>query len=422
MPEKSRLHGVMNRVAGILSVVAAVTTGCGARSGLFIEGAPLGSSPGGSGPPPAAGADLGSDEGRDSAAHAVVDGCPAERCVSIEAVSAGGQFACALLSGGTVDCWGYNDVGQLGNGTETNSAVPVPVSGLANVTAISAGSIFACALLAGGTVECWGDNATGAATEQFLNAPAGSVVPVPIRGLAGVTAISAGADAACALLSGGTVECWGSNSSGQLGNGTTTGGGPTPVAVPGIAKATAISVGVYAACALLSGGTVECWGSNPFYGGAPGTGVTVPIAVSGPPGVTAISVGANDMCELAAGGIVECLGSSAGTGSVVIGAGATAISDGNGAGCAVVAENNVECWGSGADGLLGNGTATGSIIPVPISGLMGATAVSVGGDLACALLAGSTVECWGDSIFGQLGNGTATTTLPPLSPPVRVVF
>jgi len=204
------------------------------------------------------------------------------------AVSVGTDVACALMSGGTVECWGYNLSGELGNGTTTNASTPVAVTGLTGATAISVGGNSACALLSGGTVECWGDNSYAELGNGARSGPetcyAGqscSTIPVAVSGLVGATAVSVGIDSACALLSGGTVECWGDNGAGELGNGTTTGpdicclesetdGGcrsatacsTTPVAVTGLAGATTVSVGSYSVCALLSGGSVQCWGLN----------------------------------------------------------------------------------------------------------------------------------------------------------------
>lgn len=227
--------------------------------------------------------------------------------------------SCALLTGGTVECWGYNGEGELGDGTTTTSSTPVAVTGLSGVTAISSGGSSTCALLSGGGVECWGDNEYG---ELGNGTTTNSSTPVAVSGLNSATAISVGGyQSACALLSNGTVECWGWNNYGQLGNGTTTGPdtcntsyacSTTPVAVSGLTGATAVSVGVASACALVTGGTVQCWGDN-SQGGELGNGTTTssttPVAVSSLSGVTAISVGNNySACALLSGGTVECWG------------------------------------------------------------------------------------------------------------------
>ena len=232
----------------------------------------------------------------------------------VTGIAAGQRFACALLSGGTVDCWGSSFYGQLGNGTSTGSTTPVAVSGLSGATAISAMGDFACALLPGGTVECWGDNEWGQLGDgtstgpQTCGPPSGSrscsMTPVAVSGLSGVTAIAAGGAHACALLSGGTVDCWGANFFGQLGSGTSSGPetcngmacSTTPVAVPGLSGVRAIAAGGSESCALLTGGTIECWGDNTFgelgigtstgpqkcmYGNMPSPCSPTPVKVSG---------------------------------------------------------------------------------------------------------------------------------------------
>ena len=313
----------------------------------------------------------------------------------VTAISVGGDagFACALLAGGTVECWGDNEYGELGNGsTASNSPTPVAVSGLTGVIAISAGEYDACALLMGGTVECWGDNeygelGNGAATgPETCSGYACSTTPVAISGLTGVTAISAGAGAsACAVLTGGTVMCWGDNYGGQLGNGTT---GPLTcdgepcskvAAISGLTGVTAVSSGDYSACALLTGGMVKCWGDN--TNGELGNGSSTGAATCG-------------------------FGPCATTPVATSLTGVTAVSTGVRAACALLTNGTVDCWGWNEFGQLGDGTKTGpdtcggdacSAVPVAVTGLTGVTAISVSeaGEGACALLSAGTVECWG---------------------------
>ena len=255
-----------------------------------------------------------------------------------DAITAGYEHTCAVLSGGTVQCWGNNSYGQLGDGTTTDSNVPVSVTGLIGVTAITAGLDHTCALLSAGTVHCWGWNADGElgngtnAGPQTCGASACSTVPVSVGGLTGVTAISAGYDLTCAVLSGGTVQCWGTNTDGQLGNGTNTDSN-VPVSVTGLTGVTAISAG--ATCALLSAGTVQCWGYNKYgqLGNGTNTGSNVPVSVTGLTGVTAISAGYAKHA------------------------------------CALVSDKAIQCWGDNEYGQLGNGTNTKSNVPVSVSGL-----------------------------------------------------
>jgi alpha-tubulin suppressor-like RCC1 family protein len=344
----------------------------------------------------------------------------ADAATAVE-VSAGDNDTCALLAGDSVDCWGNDEFGQLGDGTTTSSATPVPVSGLGNVIQVSAGGFHTCALLAGGTVECWGDNKFGQLGDGTTT---GSLTPVAVSGLAGVTTISAGLIHTCALLAGGSVDCWGDNGFGQLGDGTMT-SSSTPVAVSGLANAVRISGGSSHACALLATGTVECWGENGFgqLGDGTKTKSSTPVPVSGLGDAGAISVGGNYSCAIQGeAGEVECWGQLNPEGEtailtptpVALGGGATEIAVGGSHACALLA-GTVECWGDDDAGQLGNGEETEGVLPpVSVSGLGDAAQLSAGGRHTCAVVAAGGIECWGANESGQLGNGTTAASPTPL--------
>jgi alpha-tubulin suppressor-like RCC1 family protein len=160
----------------------------------------------------------------------------------VVAISAGDDHNLALLRDGTVMAWGANNDGQLGDGTTEERDVPVPVSALSGVAAISAGGFHSLALLAGGSVMAWGDNGNGQlGTGTTLNA----LTPTPVLGLSEVTHVSAGLAHSLAVLGDGTVRSWGWNENGQLGNGTPKGQSTLPIPVPGLSGVEAVSAGGY---------------------------------------------------------------------------------------------------------------------------------------------------------------------------------
>ena len=341
---------------------------------------------------------------------------------TVTAVAVGGDHTCALTKTGKVECWGWNRFGQLGDRTHVERHEPTGVRGLeSGAAAISAGGAHACALLSGGGVECWGANRYGQlgdGTDMHRS------TPVRVRGLSGeVVAVSAGGRHTCALTAAGTVECWGANYWGQLGDGTVE-RRLKAVVVEGLADAAvAISAGRFFTCAVLRSGRVACWGANFLaqLGDDPLPYSPVPLEVDGldHPAV-AVSAGARHACALTTEALVECWGANGygqrgdpafGSSSAPftvgnLGPSTLAVSAGSYHTCALDADGSIACWGSNFYGQLGNGSLFHSPAPVPTTGLSGRAALVTSGEgHTCALTETSLVECWGWNRFGQLGDG-----------------
>jgi alpha-tubulin suppressor-like RCC1 family protein len=201
------------------------------------------------------------------------------------AISAGeGGTACARLGGGLagqVRCWGYNGDSQVGDPrppAAENILTPFTVTSLSDAAAVSMGRAHACAHTDGGTVTCWGVNDVG----QLGNGTPGADSAVPVAtGLSGVTSMSAGDESSCARLSNATIRCWGGNFHGQLGDGSLI-DRATPTPVISLSDATDVSVGHWYACATRDRALPVCWGRNNEgqLGDGGTTEATTPVVVS----------------------------------------------------------------------------------------------------------------------------------------------
>ncbi len=277
--------------------------------------------------------------------------------------------------------------------------------------AVAAGGSMTCAVLSNGTVACWGEGAIGQLGSRALLG--GSLRPAMVSNLGDVTAIATMCTHVCALISDGIVACWGENSAGEIGTGSGTGPdvcmlstglelscAQTPMQVSGVENATAIGVGCNYSCAALSDGTATCWG-----GDAP-----ILTAYAGLHDIAAIAGGVSRMCILQGDGVITCQATdgsdNAPTQPVV--SGATAVAGGDAFDCAVLGDRSITCWGSNSNGQLGNGTMVDSTAPVAVSNLSQVESIAAGATHACALLDDGTVACWGKGGQGQLGNGSLT--------------
>ncbi len=236
----------------------------------------------------------------------------------VAALVAGGVHSCALTAAGGVKCWGWNQFGQLGNGQVCGFVCPAPVDvpGLTNgVTAIAAGTVHTCAVTTDAGVKCWGENGSGQLGDGTTT---DSTIPVDVVALgANVAALSAGGSHTCVLTTAGGVQCWGDNGSGQLGDGRACGTACTiPVDVVELGTdVAALSAGENHTCVLTTDGSVQCWGDNGSGqlgdGQACGVTCTVPVEVSGlGSGVAAIAAGGDQTCAMTGAGDIKCWGAN----------------------------------------------------------------------------------------------------------------
>ncbi len=288
-------------------------------------------------------------------------------------------------------------------------------------TQLAAGYGFACARLNDGTVRCWGANTEG----QLGNGTTkNSPVPVEVAGLTNVAEVAAGDSFACARRTDGTVWCWGQGAHGQLGNGTGI-SSSSPKAVTGISDATDIDAGVSHACAVRSGGTVSCWGLGigAQLGNGGRTSSRVPVAASGLTGATAVATGHAATCALQTSGSLSCWGdgmfglnpsASAVPVAMTSPPPATALMLARQHGCVLTPTATLNCWGVNNYGELGR-SIFAVLSPTALSSLTGVSAVDGGVYATCALLSSGGVRCLGFNESGQLGDATTTSTSTPVA-------
>jgi len=372
-------------------------------------------------------------------------------------VALAGYHSCAVTSDGHVACWGVGSDGQLGDGSHGQEAAPVEVLGIGNAKAVTAGAArsgngdyyrgFSCALLTTGQVKCWGDNEYGELGDgrSYLEEP-NSSIPQLVSGITNAVEISASEGHAevggsvreghvCALLTTGSVICWGANESGQLGDGTRT-PSSVPVLVKGVSDVTKVISGGSGTCALRRDRSVWCWGQvdqQGFTGREIESTEAVPAKING---ITSMVGGDTAWCGSTDAGPIECWGTMqenvpcSGSPSEYCGGSATggydwplgyepeALAVSASHMCAIVGAGTVECWGFNEWGQLGRGPLSESdytTAPGPVAGIGPVKSIAVGYDESCAVSTSGQLSCWGRNNRGQLGNGTEVDTVTPVA-------
>lgn len=323
-----------------------------------------------------------------------VGGLPAS-----EAIASGAGRSCAVTEDHEAWCWGSNLYGPLGDGTGDDRPTPARVVGLDGVREIATGDVHSCAIREDGSLWCWGNNAFGQLGAGVVGPP--HFVPTRIPGNFGLTGLSLGGDHSCALRDGAPF-CWGQNRSGEVGPV----GRPRPTEV--LIDVEDFSAGNHGACAVLTGGSVWCWGAFDF-GEQLGAWDPTPTPKLGLPPAKAVAAGATHACIAALDGSVWCwggnfygeLGRPAGDGTLtpvrVVGIDdAVAIYAGGFQSCAQRANGSLWCWG--ADGVLfGDGHPPTQMLPTVAS-------VALGDLHGCAVDASHVAWCWGNNESHQVSD------------------
>lgn len=323
-----------------------------------------------------------------------------------------------ILANGYVSCWGSNDNEQFNDSYYITYDYPETIEGVKDAAAVSAGGSHACALNGDGTVICWGNNSSNQLGR--IIGDLGSTRATLVADITAAISVDAGGSHTCAVLTDKTISCWGSNNTGQLGNGegSENSSSARPVRVLGIADAAAVSAGASHSCALHENGSISCWGEN----GPLGTDLESNSATASSDQInfTTQSGSATRRQHLSLAAEQPSLTRQIDSYTTVPPPpvftsepiavpdieDAIAVSAGGSHTCALRRDSTVACWGSNRYGQLGNGDSgndADTTHPVKVAGIDDAIAVSAGSWNTCALHKDRSISCWGENYWGESG-------------------
>ena len=347
-------------------------------------------------------------------------------------VTQGGTHTCGVTADNRAYCWGSNSLGELGDGSQNPSRIPLPVAGDLRFQSVSAGNGFTCGVKTDGKAYCWGvnfDGTLGNGSTADL-----SLIPVAVAGNRRYRQLRAGAAHVCAVTLGDISFCWGNNQFKQLGAAASVSDRarlPVRVETGGLTFRRLIPGGSHT-CGLTADGVAYCWGNN--NSGQLGNGTTGPTApldrVRGTLMFSQLSAGQDHTCGVA-DGKAYCWGANQegelGDGTRInrtrpkaVTGGLTfkGVSASNQFSCGITSDDLAYCWGLNGVGQLGLGTTGGShLVPTRVVG--GHSFSAFGGMIssrhACAVTPDQRAFCWGGNSSGQLGDGTLTNRTRPVA-------
>jgi alpha-tubulin suppressor-like RCC1 family protein len=327
-------------------------------------------------------------------------------------LSSGRWHTCVVLRDNTVRCWGWNNDGQLGDGTRSGHDAPIVVQGLRDVAEVRAAWDFTCARARDGAVHCWGENDYGQLGDGDRHARA---EPTLVRGISRAQQLVLGSTHACALVAGGGVRCWGRNEHGELADGSEA-LRDRPVTAQFGRGVTEVAAGEGGTCALREDGSVRCAGWL-ARGSAPQRVEGLPL------GIVDVAVAKNFACANTVDDELRCWGEgfvgqlggeNTGAGEVFVPRaiaglrGVAQMALGPRGGCAVRRDGQLWCWGRVGIAARRSRSVdeTQGLPPYRVSALEGVAQVSVGDDFVCARMTAGGVCCFGDGHMGQLGHNS----------------
>jgi alpha-tubulin suppressor-like RCC1 family protein len=333
-------------------------------------------------------------------------------------VSAGAAFSCGLNTSGQILCWGANSTGQIGDGTGVTALTPTPLmGGVTDWISFDSGNNHSCAIRANGELSCWGTNTRG----QIGDGSTTNALQPVVVSAGPWSQVSVGSELSCAVRADHTLWCWGLNTSKQLGNGLTT-NSSLPVQEKTLSTSWAsVTAGNAFACGVQLDGTRWCWGTNTLGQGGDGTVVALaqPTKIGAESDWTTIDAGDFAACGLRGSGALSCwgdgsLGQTAQPGNESPGLAPASVGvatdwtavTGGLRFACGIHGGKLACWGSASHAALGLGYTSDRTDPTLASASTDFTRLAVQMDDGCAIHATGELSCWGRNAFGNLGDGT----------------